>query len=70
MARIQMTEALARAAAQDAGNRHMRQFGRKKWNGDDFMVAVAEFDRLWPRPDMVAELLAREGIKPKAHPAR
>lgn len=57
--RPELTREIADAAARDAGNRHARQAGRTEWNSDDFMVAVAEFDRLWPRPDMVAELLAK-----------
>jgi hypothetical protein len=45
---MKLTEDLARAAAQDAGNRSMRAGGRTKWNHEDFNVAVEEFNRLWP----------------------
>lgn len=45
---MEMTESLARAAAQDAGNRSMRKAGRKAWNMDDWNAAWDEFDRLWP----------------------
>jgi hypothetical protein len=39
---------LVRAAAHDAGNRHMRKNGRGVWNEEDYNAAVAELDRLWP----------------------
>jgi len=52
MARIQLTEQLARAAATDAGNAHARRHDRHAWNEDDYNAAVAEFDRLIPHlPD-------------------
>lgn len=57
MKKPKMTRAIAHAAATDAGNRHMRKHGRKVWNADDYMMAVAEYDRLYPPPDMVANLL-------------
>jgi hypothetical protein len=41
-----LTYKLAMAAAQDAGNRHMRKNGRNAWNEDDWNVAAAEFARL------------------------
>ena len=37
---------LASAAGMDAGNRSMRQAGRKKWNEDDFNAAARETNRL------------------------
>jgi hypothetical protein len=43
-----MTDALARAAATDAGNRSMRAAGREKWDAGDYDAAVAEFNRLRP----------------------
>jgi hypothetical protein len=48
MAHIKLTRDLAYAAATDAGNRHMRKNGREHWNEDDYNVAAAEFNRLWP----------------------
>ena len=48
MAKIQMTEQLARAAAWDAANRSMRAAGREHWNEDDYNACWAEFNRLWP----------------------
>ena len=44
---MMMTQQIARAAAQDAGNRSMRAAGRSKWNRADYNSAVAEFNRLW-----------------------
>lgn len=44
---VKMTQALAQAAATDAGNRSMRLAGRTKWNRDDFIAASEEFHRLW-----------------------
>jgi len=46
--RIQMTEALARAASQDAGNRSMKKSNRTSWSREDYNEAVQEFNRLWP----------------------
>ena len=43
-----LTRKLAWAAATDAGNRSMRHAGRTVWDEEDFNVAAAEFDRLWP----------------------
>lgn len=45
---ITMTREIAWAAAWDAGNRHMRQGGRTRWNKSDYNAAVREFNRLWP----------------------
>lgn len=45
---IALTRELARAAAHDAGNRHMREAGRTAWNAEDYEVACDEFERLWP----------------------
>lgn len=42
-------EALARAAATDAANRHMRKAGRKVWNRDDYNVAAEELERISPQ---------------------
>lgn len=39
---------MAMAAAQDAGNEHMRAAGRKVWNVDDYNASCAEFARLMP----------------------
>ena len=44
---IAMTQELARAAAWDAGNRHMREHGRTAWNEDDYNAACEFFERLW-----------------------
>lgn len=41
-----LTEGLARAAAWDAGNRHMRKDGRKKWNEDDWNTAAKTLEEL------------------------
>lgn len=46
--KLTMTPQIARAAAWDAANRNMRKNGRKVWNEEDYNVAVAEYDRLWP----------------------
>jgi len=37
---------LARAAAQDVGNRSMRAGGRAAWNREDWLAACREFNRL------------------------
>lgn len=50
MPRLTLTPELARAAAQDAGNRHMREHGRTEWSLEDWNVAAAELSRLWPEP--------------------
>lgn len=47
---LTLTKEIAFAAAQDAGNRHMRQHGRTSWNEDDYDVACDEYNRLWPDP--------------------
>lgn len=42
---------LAKAAAQDAGNRSMRRGGRSQWNEDDFNEACDVLNRLlYPQP--------------------
>jgi len=41
-----ITYKIAMAAAQDAGNRHMRLAGRKAWNAADYRYASAEYARL------------------------
>lgn len=43
-----MTYEIAMAAARDAGNRAMRADGRKEWSVEDYNIACAEFERLWP----------------------
>jgi hypothetical protein len=48
MPRPAMTPELARAAAADAANRQMRAAGRKAWSEDDYTLACATFERLWP----------------------
>lgn len=45
---MEMTRALAWAAATDAGNRNMQLAGRQLWNEEDYNVAATEFERLWP----------------------
>ena len=45
---MKITSELARAAAQDAGDRNMRKHGRSKWNREDFYVASREYNRLSP----------------------
>ena len=51
MSKPVLTRELAFAAAWDTGMRSMRAAGRKKWNQDDYNVAAAEYDRLWPVED-------------------
>jgi len=46
-----LTDALARAAATDAGNASMRAGRRSKWSAADYRAAVAEYDRLMPIPN-------------------
>lgn len=45
----QFTEEIARAAAQDAGNRTMRKAGRVFWDDEDWNAACEEYNRLWPQ---------------------
>jgi hypothetical protein len=45
---IEMTEALARAAATDAADRNMKQAGRIEWNEEDWDVGCETYERLWP----------------------
>ena len=45
-----MTESLARAAGADAANRQMTKAGRTIWNVDDYALACATFQRLYPDP--------------------
>ena len=47
---MQLTEEMARAAAQDAGNRSMREAGRALWNDADWNAACDKYERLWPQP--------------------
>jgi len=44
----QITQQIARAAAQDAGNNSMRKAGRSKWSKADYNAACATFAKLWP----------------------
>lgn len=65
---LTMTPMIANAAAHDAGNRHMREHGRTKWNKEDWNAACAEYDRLMPighelTLDEHAEAWARENGK-------
>jgi len=46
--KIRMTYDLAMAAARDAGDRHMCEADRTKWNQADYNAMVREFNRLWP----------------------
>ncbi len=50
MAKIKMTESLARSAGMDVANRLMRAADRTSWNEEDYNAAVAEFNRLCPDP--------------------
>lgn len=43
-----MTYKIAFAAAQDAGNRAMKDGKRTTWSVGDYRKACAEFERLWP----------------------
>ena len=43
---------VARAAAQDAGNRNMRENGRTIWNQDDYYKASREYNRLYPAEEI------------------
>lgn len=43
---IMLTEALARAAGMDAGNRSMRNGNRTAWNEDDYNTASEVTNRL------------------------
>jgi len=49
MSKVTMTEALARDIAVDAANAQMRTAGRKKWDRDDYNLAVREYVKLYPR---------------------
>jgi hypothetical protein len=43
-------DAVARAAAWDAGNRSARERGLPRWDRAAYNAACAEFNRLCPRP--------------------
>ncbi len=43
---MNLTPAIIRTAATDAGNRSMRKGNRTAWNEDDYDAACAEFERL------------------------
>lgn len=53
---LTLTESIARAIAQDAGNAHMRRHGRKVWNEDDYNTAVDRFSELIPHLPLEARL--------------
>ena len=66
MSKVTMTEALARDIAADAANAQMRAAGRKKWDRDDYNLAVREYVKLWPAEERMpamdkAEMLHRIG---------
>ena len=44
--KIKWTYALARAAAQDEGNRNMRKHGRTEWNEADYNAAAKKLNDL------------------------
>ena len=44
--KIKWTWTLARAAAQDEGNRNMKRHGRTEWNEDDYNVAAKKLNDL------------------------
>lgn len=46
-----LTDAIARAAATDAGERSARAAGRKAWDAADYDAAVREYDRLAPHTE-------------------
>lgn len=45
---MHMTEQLARRIAEDAATDAMKKAGRHAWSAEDYDVAIAEFNRLWP----------------------
>jgi hypothetical protein len=55
--RVIMDLKLARACAQDAGNRNMRKNGRKEWNEEDWNIATAMLNKLWPINPKILETL-------------
>jgi hypothetical protein len=46
MMKIKWTYQLARAAAQDEGNRNMKRNGRSEWNEDDYNAASNKLNSL------------------------
>lgn len=56
--RILMTYSLAMAAGQDAANRQMRKEGRTRWSLEDYNLAAATFDLLYPMEEHLAQLRA------------
>lgn len=50
---ITITVAIARAAAQDAGNKHMKDAGRTTWNEEDWNAAAEELGKLWPEEESI-----------------
>lgn len=60
---IRMTEDLARAAAQDAGNASARSHGGAPWTAEDYNVFCRAYNYFWP--DSIARRIAKEnGTKP------
>lgn len=51
-----MTYPLAMSAGRDAANRRMRAAGRTKWNRADYNAAVREFNRLYPKKQLLRDL--------------
>lgn len=56
--RVLMTYELAQAAAKDHANRHAKAAGRTRWNEDDYNALCAEFDKLYPLEEHLAQLRA------------
>lgn len=48
---MRLTPELARAVAQDAGNRAMRAAGRSTWTRADFQTAAQTLAAIWPLGD-------------------
>ena len=59
MPRPVMTYALAMAAARDAATRQMRAAGRAAWSEDDYALACATFERLYPLDAQMCEIAQR-----------
>lgn len=59
MAKIELTEKMACAAANDAANRQMRAAGRTAWSREDFDLACDTFERLygWGNPERTVNRL-------------
>ena len=59
MPRPVMGYALAMAAARDAATRQMRAGGRVAWSEDDYALACATFERLYPIDAHLCEIAQR-----------